>query len=142
MVLLASGIKKCQKEIAKDVYKEWWGTDQQLLFAYLSRFFGNIEFKENAFLSDIENHLKKGHLVVINWWDDLDDGEEDGHYTLAIGYDKKAKKIKMADPSNARKGIWTMDSKEFNDRWYDTLDVHGKKWIDGWMLWVDPSSKL
>ena len=142
MILRACGIKKSQKEIAKDVYKPWWGTDQQLMFAYLSRFFGRIRSKENAVLSEVEKHLKKGHIVIVDWWDDLDADDPDGHYTLVIDYDKEAKKIKMADPSNARQGIWAMDSKEFNDRWYDTLDVHGKKWVDGWMLWIEPSSKL
>ena len=47
----------------------------------------------------------------------------------------------MADPSNDRSGIWNMDKAEFEKRWYDSLDTDGRKWVSGWMLWVDPTSK-
>ena len=142
MALLSAGIKKTQKEIAKDVYHEWWGTGQNITLAYLSRFFKLVNFKINGTISDINYHLKKGHLVIIDWWDDLDGDDPDGHYSLVVEYDKKEKNLTLLDPYNARDGIWKMDVKELNDRWYDFLDVHGNTWVDGWMLWVDPSSKI
>jgi len=59
-----------------------------------------------------------------------------------IGYDTEKELLKMSDPSNERKGIWEMDKDEFKKRWYDALDTQGRKWINGWMLWVDPKSKI
>ncbi len=142
MVLLAVGIKKTQKQIAKAVYKAWWGTDQQLMQAYLSKFFKIVNHKNGAIFADIEQHLNKGNIVVVDWMDDLDDGEPGGHYSIVADYDKKAKMLTLADPSNAREGIWHISNKDFNKRWYDTLDLHNRTWVDGWMLWVDPKSKI
>src|SRR3972149_4189697 len=142
MVLASVGLKKSQKEIAQAVYKEWWGTDQQLLMAYLSKFFKIVNFKNDAIFADINSHLEKGNIVVVDWMDDLDDEEPAGHYSIVGDYDPKAKMLTLVDPSNARKGIWNISTKDFNSRWYDTLDVHNRTWVDGWMLWVDPKSKL
>ena len=142
MVLLAAGIKKTQKEIVKAVYKEWWGTDQQLMMAYLSRFFKIVNFKNDSNFSDIEFHLNKGNVVIVDWMDDFDDGEPAGHYSIVGDYDKKAKILTLVDPSNSRKGIWNVATVDFNKRWYDTLDIHNRTWVDGWILWVDPKSIL
>jgi hypothetical protein len=142
MVLLVAGIKKKQKDIVKAVYKKWWGTDQQLMMAYLSGFFKIVNFKNNATFSDIEFHLNKGNIVVVDWMDDFDDGEPGGHYSIVGDYDKKAKMLTLIDPSNARDGIWNISTRDFNPRWYDTLDLHNRTWVDGWMLWVDPKSKI
>jgi len=143
MALLASGIVKTQKEIAKDVYKDWWGTSQQLILAYLSRFFKIVNYKHDATMKDISLHLKKGHIVILNWWDDIDkDDVGGGHYSIAGDYDYKLKGLTLVDPSNGRPGIWTIDGKEFDKKWYDTLDVHDRTWIEGWMLWIDPISKI
>jgi len=35
-----------------------------------------------------------------------------------------------------------MEKEDFKKRWYDSLDTQDKKWISGWMLWVDPKSKI
>ena len=79
---------------------------------------------------------------MVNWWDDLDkDDTEDGHYSLVLDFDKKGGKLTLADPSLGR-GIWKINAKEFNKRWYDSLDTRGNKWVSGWMLWVDPKSKI
>lgn len=142
MILLAAGIKKSQSEIAKDVYQKWWGTGQNIMLAYLSKFFKLVNFKINGRISDINYHLKKGHVVIVDWWDDLDGDDPDGHYSIVIGYDKKNKKLIMLDPYSKRSGLWKMDAKEFNSRWYDYLDVHGNTWVDGWMLWLDLKTKV
>jgi hypothetical protein len=139
-VLLSAGITKTQKEIAKDIYQKWWGTGQNIMLAYLSQFFRLVNFRINAKISDIAYHLKKGHIVVVNWWDDLDAGDPDGHYTIVANYSGKS--LTMVDSSTSRDGVWKMKAKEFKDRWYDYLDVHANTWVDGWMLWVDPASKV
>lgn len=142
MVLLKAGIKKTQTEIKKYVYKEWWGTPQQLILAYLSKFFRDIDRKQDSTLNDISKKLKKGNIIIVNWWDDYDKENEDGHYSIIGDYDLKNKNITLVDPTNTRKGIWDIKESEFKKRWYDSMDVHDKKWIEGWMLWVDPKSKI
>ena len=141
MVLASCGIKKTQAKIAKDIYKPWWGSNQQMLLAYLSRYFKVVNYKQNSKTTDISFHLKKGHILVVNWWDDLD-VSPDGHYSLVIDYIKKTKELVLADPSRSRKGIWKIKAKEFSSKWWDTLDIHGRTWVDGWLLWVDPASKI
>ena len=142
MVLKAAGFRKSQKAIAKDVYIKWWGTTQQILIAYLSRYFKNVRYKRNSSLADISRKLNKGSIVIANWWDDLDDSDADGHYTIVAKYDKRKQMLSMIDPSNTRSGIWEMNAKDFKGRWYAALDVHGDNWIDGWILWVDIKSRL
>jgi len=142
MVLASSGIVKSQKEIAGEVLKDWWGTDHRIMLAYLSRFYTSLNYKENATIRDISNHLKKKHIVILDWWDDLSSGNPDGHYSLAVKLNSKNKLLTLADPSNERDGVWSIKSKEFKDRWYDSLDVRNKIWIEGFMLWIDPKSKI
>ncbi len=143
MVLLVCGIKKTQAEIARQVYKDWWGTTQHIMLAYLSKFFKVVNYKHNATFKDLSLHLKKGHIVILNWWDDIDkDGEPGGHYSIAVDYDYKLRALTLCDPSNSRPGIWTISDREFRERWYDTLDIHNRTRIEGWMLWVDPASKI
>jgi len=142
MVLAYCGIDKSQSEIKKYVHKKWWGTPQAMVLAYLSKFFKIVNYKQNATFKDITFHLKKGNVVVVNWWDDLDGELPGGHYSIVGDYDNKLRTITLVDPTNARKGIWTIKSSEFNRRWYDTLDIHDRTWVEGWMLWVDPKSKI
>lgn len=143
MALLASGIKGVsQPQIAKAVYKDWWGTDMQIMIAYLSRFFSKVNYKHDGKIADIAEHLEKGHIVMLDWWDDLDLESPNGHYSIAGGYDLKTKMLTLIDPSNARQGIWEISAKDFQKKWYDSIDVSDKMWIDGWMLWIDPTSKI
>lgn len=139
MVLASAGKRIPQAKIAKDVMLKWWGTTQDTLYAYLSNFFKDLNFKSGATVSDLTYHLEAGHVIIVNWWDDLDPEDADGHYSLALAYDADKRKVTLADPSSGR-GIWKIDAKKFNDRWYDYLDAHAKKWVGGWMLWVDPKS--
>lgn len=140
MALACAGVKKSQTEIAENVYHSWWGTTQQSMLAYLSQYFENLNFLENAEISDIEAHLNKSHIVIVNWWDDLDPKDAEGHYGIAVDYDGKNNKITLADPSEGR-GIWEINIKEFEEKWFDFLDVDKKIKIKRWMLWIDPVSK-
>ena len=142
MILAKCGMRKPQAEISRDVYKNWWGTSQQMILAYLSRFFKLVNFKDNATFSDISHHLEKGNLIIVNWWDDFDENDPGGHYSVVVDYDSRLVALILADPSNERPGIWTISENEFRPKWYDTLDIRDTKWIKGWMLWVDPKSKI
>ena len=101
-----------------------------------------VNFKTNASISDISYHLKKDHIVIVNWWDDIDnDNHDNGHYSLALKYDNKKKLITLADPSQGR-GIWDMSIKNFKKRWFDTLDMNNRVYLEGLMIWIDLNSKI
>lgn len=143
MALLASGIVKTQEEIAKDVYQEWWGTTHQIMIAYLSRFFKQVSYKQDSTIEDVSQQLEKGYVVILDWWDDIDkEDEPGGHYSIVGEYDQTQNELTLVDPSNGRGGIWNINWEEFSKNWYDTLDVQNQIRINGWMLWVDPASKI
>lgn len=141
MALSVAGIEKKQENIAEDVYQSWWGTTQQIMIAYLSRFFKELNYIENASLDDVSSHLGKGHIVIVNWWDDLDkDDPPGGHYSIVGEY--KPGVVTLVDPSNGREGVWNIAQAEFEKKWFDTLDVRDQIKINHWMLWIDPASKI
>jgi hypothetical protein len=139
MVLSATGIKKSIIEISFFVYKFWYGSPRDLIFGYLSKFYRIVNFKTSAKISDISFHIKQGHIVILNWFDDLGDGDADGHYSIAAKCEKG--KITLVDPSNQRDGIWSMSTKEFNSRWFDYIDLNNRTYSEGYIIWVDPKSK-
>ena len=119
-----------------------FGTTQQSLFAYLSKFFGKIGFREGARFRHVRYHLSRGHIVIVNWWDDLEENDgDDGHYTLIHSIRPDGSSIRMIDPTEDR-GIWNMKTRAFLKRWYDYLDVQNSKRLDRWFMWIDPGSKI
>lgn len=142
MILAAAGIEKSQREVAKSVDLDWWGTTQDITIAYLSKFFNKLGFKEDASIEDIETYLKKGHLVIVDWWDDLGEGKSEGHYSLVGGVNQKMGSITLVDPYPLRKGVWEMNIKEFESRWFDTLDVQDRIRLNRFIIWVDPASSI
>lgn len=141
MVLSAVGIDKSQQEIVADTNISWWGVDTSIMIAYLSRFFSQLNFKINASITDIESHLNQGHIVIVDWWDDLTDDPADppdGHYSIVDSINREQGTVKLIDPSH--RGIWDMKLTDFENRWYDCLDVDQKIRQSGWLLWLNPSS--
>lgn len=141
MILAKAGIKKSQKNIAKDVFIDWYGVSREIMLAYLSRYFKIVNYKNNCKTSDISFHVEKEHAVVLNWWDDFENGFEDGHYSLVSEYNTKTKLLTLVDPSRERDGIWKINYSEFKYKWYDTLTLDHKIWTTGWMLWADLNTK-
>lgn len=35
-----------------------------------------------------------------------------------------------------------IEALDFDKRWYDFIDIQRKKKVSGWMLWVNPKSKV
>lgn len=142
MALASGGTRIPQKKIAKQVFQPWWGTTQQSIYAYLSQYFKRLGFKEGAYLRNVKYHLNKKHLVIVNWWYDYENPKDaDGHYTLIVKVDSQRRKVHLADPAEGN-GFWSLTTNDFNKRWYDSLDVRNKKWVSGWMLWLDPASRI
>jgi ABC-type bacteriocin/lantibiotic exporter with double-glycine peptidase domain len=141
MVLFACDINRPQWLIAKDILKSWWGVSHQLMLAYLSMYFKLVNYKNSATLKDIRYHLDNGHIVVVNWWDNIEDETVgDGHYSIVAEYHNK--KITLVDPSKERNGFCELSSSEFLSHWYDYVDTRNKTYVAGWMLWVKPESKI
>jgi len=141
MALDAVGVTVSQSEIAKDIYLEWWGSPQQLVLAYLSRYFKAVNYKHNSTIHDVSFHLNKGNIVIVNFWDDFLDGEEgDGHYSVVAECKKGI--ITLIDPSLERDGIWAVPTKIFKHAWFDTIETQNKLYVEGWILWIDPNTKV
>jgi ABC-type bacteriocin/lantibiotic exporter with double-glycine peptidase domain len=140
MILENAGINKSQKNIARYLYKSWFGTPRVLILSYLSKYFNVVNYKTNAKISDIAFHLKRNNIVLVNWFDDnmgQDDG--DGHYSLVASCEKGT--ITLVDPSNQRSGIWSMKTKDFSSRWFDYTDLNNRTYSEGYILWLDPKSR-
>jgi ABC-type bacteriocin/lantibiotic exporter with double-glycine peptidase domain len=142
MILLAVGINKSQESIEKDVNLSWWGTTEDITIAYLSQYFTSLGYKNNSTLRDITSHINKGNIVILDWWDDLSQGEPDGHYSIAASFDSKSKRLTLVDPSAIRRGVWSLKYGEFKKRWYGYLDVNRKLILNRFLIWVDPQSKI
>jgi hypothetical protein len=140
-ILAAAGINKTQKEIAKDVYLKFWGVGRQIMLAYLSLFFKIVNYRDNSQIGDVIPHLRKNHAIVLNWWDDIESGYEDGHYSILADYDPKSKLVSLVDPSTCRDGFWKINYSKFKHKWWDGLTTDNKIWSTGWFLWCDINSK-
>jgi ABC-type bacteriocin/lantibiotic exporter with double-glycine peptidase domain len=92
------------------------------------------------FLIWIKYHLDKGHIIIVNWWDNIiEENKGEGHYCIVGDY--KDRTITLVDPEEFG-GIWSLPAKEFKRRWYDYTDLNNTTYIQGWMLWVSPASKF
>lgn len=142
MTLAAVGVRISQRAIGRHIYMPGFGTTQQALFAYLSKYFQRVGFKENSRLRHLRSHLSRGHIVIVSWWDDLEDNDYDnGHYTLVQSIHHNGARIRMIDPTEDRR-FWDIKTRVFLRRWYDYLDVHNTKRLDRWLMWIDPESKV
>jgi len=140
-IFAGTGVLVPQKEIAKDIYIEWWGVGQQIILSYLSRYFEKVNYKHSASIRDIKFHLDKNHIAIVNFWDDFLDGEEgDGHYSIVAECKKGI--ITLVDSSRERDGIWQVPTKIFNKHWYDTIETQNRLYVEGWLLWINPESKI
>ncbi len=130
MVLAYFGINIRGDIIIKEVKTNKSGTKIENIIKVLKKY----KLKYKAGQSDIKNlkkFLKENKPIIIplqawtnkkeiNWQNDW----SDGHYVVAIGYDKN--KIYFADPSSIYKTYLTYTDLE--KRWHD-ISVDGKKYI-------------
>jgi hypothetical protein len=140
MVLHACEIRIPLWLISFYVYKKWWGTPPQLFIAYLSKYFGLVNYKLNATITDISKHLEAGHICIINFWAGKnDENEGEGHYAIASRY--KNKVLEIIDSSKEIDWKYGMTAKELRKVWYDTLTLDNKLWHEGLLIWFDPKTK-
>lgn len=134
MVLSACKIRRPLWFISIYTWKWWWGCPSQLVIGFLSRYFSLVNFKTNAKIGDIAHHIKVGHIVIINWWD-----KDGGHYSIVSNYERGW--LTIVDSSRERDWQYLMSTKEFKDKWFDTLDISDTLYHVGLMIWIDPKSK-
>ncbi|MEI6296405.1 MAG: C39 family peptidase [bacterium] len=121
IVLNYYGIDKTEKEIAKIAgLVKGIGVDDKGIVKAVEFFGLKAEIKNECDFKDIENWLKKGVPVIVDWFtrgrSDYDDSEvADGHYSVAFGIDDK--NIYLQDPEigHERK----IDKEDFMKVWFD-----------------------
>jgi ABC-type bacteriocin/lantibiotic exporter with double-glycine peptidase domain len=131
MVLAYFGINVRGEIIIKEVKSNRSGTKIENILKTIKKY----ELKHQSgkiSLEILKKYIKNNHPVIIplqawvnkkevNWKNNW----SDGHYVVAIGYDKN--KIYFADPSSIYKTYLT--SKELEERWHD-LDDNGNKYLN------------
>jgi hypothetical protein len=142
MLLTDIGVSLSQEQIAENLYDSNWGTHRSDMERYLGGYFEEVESTENCSLEIIGAKLNQGYKVIVDWFDNLptiDKDDPGGHYSVLADINWKEKKVKLFDPSNAKRiggknGIYWMDFKDFQDRWHDTGENNEK--ITKWALFA------
>ena len=139
IVLSACGIKKSIREISKYVYVKSYGSPFILIVAYIKKFFSITNYRTGASISDISSHLRAGHILIINFWDEDEDGNGDGHYAIVSSYENKI--LTIVDSSKERDWTYGITTKEFKKIWFDCLVDDNSLWHENLLIWFDPKSR-
>ncbi|MCX6717227.1 MAG: C39 family peptidase [Candidatus Taylorbacteria bacterium] len=115
------GIKQSEKDLAKlcEVKKDL-GIDDQAIKRVAESLGLKVKIKNNSNFRDIENWLKKGVPVLVDWFtrgrtDYTDSDVPDGHYSVVCGLDDKF--IYLQDPEIGK--IRKLEKEDFMAVWFD-----------------------
>lgn len=133
MVLSACGIKRPIGDIARHIWKKWYGTPPQLMAAYLAKFFDDVWYHDESTISYIRSHIDRGYIVIVNWHD-----ETEGHYSIVSGYTKD--RLQMVDSSREREWTYSIKNKNFFDSWHDFMATDNRQPIYNLLIAIDPKS--
>ncbi len=128
MLLQYYGIEKSEKELARLLgTTEKTGTTVEDFVKGLKHFGLKAKVKNYSTFKDIEKYLKKDIPVVVDWFtkgrsDDPDWFTADGHYSIAVGLDKKY--IYLQDPEIG--GMRKLKREDFLKVWFDYLGEYLK----------------
>ncbi len=86
------------------------GTSMQGMKKAVKHFGFDLKVKDGCAYKDIETWLKQGIAPILDWW-----SETDGHYSVAIGLDKK--NIFLQDPELG--SVRKIDRQTFYRNWFD-----------------------
>jgi len=121
IVLNYYGVEKSEKELAKLCgAKKDLGTDALGIKRAAESLGFKVRIKNNSGFKDIEDWLKKGVPVIVDWFTrgriDYSDAEvADGHYSVVTGLDKKY--IYLQDPEIGK--IRKLSREDFLTVWFD-----------------------
>ena len=79
--------------------------------------------KTNSSIKQLISLIDKSFPVIVNYYDDE---SNEGHYSIVSGYDKKEKKIIMADPYKGND--YEVEWSKFRKLWHNGNNT-SKKWI-------------
>ena len=115
MVLWAYGINKSENYLAKlTKSSRAKGCSEENIVKAAKRFDFKGYVKQNSSIKEVEQLVKKGIPVIVDWFSP----EEAGHYSVVVGFHKN--KIILADPHFGK--ITSNDIKWFEERWFDVVD--------------------
>jgi ABC-type bacteriocin/lantibiotic exporter with double-glycine peptidase domain len=147
MLLNDSGIPFSQQEIASEIYRPGWGTDEPEMKTYLRKKHFDVDSKEDCSLNELHSLINKGFRTIVYWLNDLPTikGEEDvcGHYSILADIDLKNKQVLLMDPSrqirlNDKNRIYWLAFEDFIKRW--TVIEENKLVSTNWALWIKPTT--
>jgi predicted double-glycine peptidase len=120
IVLDYYGINKTEEELAKLTEKDDIGIDDKKLSKAAKSFGFSVVVKEESDFSDVDNWLKKGVPIIVNWFtcgrSDYSSSEvADGHYSVVIGLDDEY--IYLQDPEIGK--IRKIRREDFLKVWFD-----------------------
>lgn len=111
MVLAYYGVEESEKKLGELCHTTLRrGTTWQSLVRVAKRYGLGAEMKRRASLRDIENSIKKGAPVIVNWF-----SVNEGHWSVIIGIDSV--NIYMLDPEIGK--LRSMSRKDFMRVWFD-----------------------
>lgn len=111
MVLDYYGIVKSEKYLAKlSGWKKNYGTSAEGIIKAAQQLGFEAFKKDFSTLEDIKQYLNQKNPVIVDWF-----SQDDGHYSVAVGINKK--NIYLQDPEIGR--IKKLDRKVFMRVWFD-----------------------
>ncbi|OGE96445.1 MAG: hypothetical protein A3B10_04615 [Candidatus Doudnabacteria bacterium RIFCSPLOWO2_01_FULL_44_21] len=132
MVLNYYGVQKSEKEIAERCERDPKLGTNDLSIKNAARSYGfNVEIKNRASFTDIQEWLNKEVPVIVNWFTrgrkNYGNSEvPDGHYSVAVGLDNK--NIYLQDPEIG--AMRTIKRDDFLRVWFDFKRDHITSWKD------------
>jgi ABC-type bacteriocin/lantibiotic exporter with double-glycine peptidase domain len=115
-VLERKGIKVGQRELSKIMgTTDEFGTSHEQMVEGLKHFNLEVEATTDKDLDSLNQHIKKGDLVILNWMSGPNQ-DEDGHYSIMEGCNKKLIAINNPDWMGSYNIIRRQD---FEDIWFD-----------------------
>jgi predicted double-glycine peptidase len=121
IVLDYYGVEKSEKELAKLFgVKKDLGTDDLGIKRVAESLGFKVRIKNNSSFKDIEDWLKKGVPVIVDWFtrgrmDYTDSSVADGHYSVVTGLDEKY--VYLQDPEIGK--IRKLTREDFLTVWFD-----------------------
>lgn len=111
MVLAYYGVHKTERELGRLAgTTKGRGTGAEGLVAAARQLGRKAGFKDNQSLTTIRIYLRKKIPVIVDWF-----SQDDGHYSVAVGMDKKF--IYLQDPELG--GVRKLTLTEFYRVWFD-----------------------
>lgn len=122
------GVNKSEKELAELTnLTPGLGIDDKSIAKVANQFGFKVDIKNESSFEDIENWLKKGIPVIVDWFTrgrrDYDDNEvADGHYSVVSGLDDEY--IYLEDPEIG--GERKIKKEDFMKVWFDFIGYYLK----------------